>query len=460
MIVKRSKIRHMHIESNIVLHTKTIHHMIKKILILILLISGGQIMFCQNKSIGYWIGTMKREDSAMDVSFEFNILKNHIAGYFNSASQRASGIPLDEVTVVNDSLTFHLMTEPVSLFKCKVSFDTISGQIIQEGFSKGNLSLKRSQLPVKSYTSIDTTFKSDNARIACRIYFPKAKGKFPAVVFMHGSGGEGMFANQFFAEYLASKGIVSLIQDKRGVGKSTGNWTTAGFDELANDHIHAVNFLKGFDKVNTSQIGIYGHSQGGTIAPLVASKSKDIAFVIAASGIGDTVYKQDLYRTENNLKSNGFTQKEVQEAIHYYKSWLDMARLGTGYEKLDSLNQSSKNKKWFEWVEAPPRDNWIWKFYIQIGNYNSLDYWKKTNIPVFLIYGENDQIEDIRSYILNIDKVLTEQAHNKDLTQIILPNAQHNLCISPEKNEKFFWWYLSPGYPDLIAGWIVYRFKN
>jgi len=137
-----------------------------------------------------------------------------------------------------------------------------------------------------------------------------------------------------------------------------------------------------------------------------------------------------------------------------------MARLGTGYEKLDSLNQSSKNKKWFEWVEAPPRDNWIWKFYIQIGNYNSLDYWKKINIPVFLIYGENDQIEDIRSYILNIDKVLTEQAHNKDLTQIILPNAQHNLCISPEKNEKFFWWYLSPGYQDLIAGWIVYRFKN
>jgi alpha-beta hydrolase superfamily lysophospholipase len=434
--------------------------MTKKILILLILISGSLIMFCQNKSIGYWIGTMKREGSTMDVSFEFNILKNQPVGYFNSATQRASGIPLDEVTVVNDSLTFHLMTEPISYFKCKVSLNSINGQIIQEGFSKGYLSLKRSLPPVKSFTSTDTTFKSDKAQIACRIYFPKSNGKFPAVVFMHGSGGEGMFANQYLAEYLASKGIIALIQDKRGVGKSTGNWTTASFDELATDHIQAVNFLKGFEKVNTSQIGIYGHSQGGTIAPLVASKSKDIAFIIAASGIGDTVFKQDVYRTENNLKSNGFTQKEVKEAIHYYKSWLDMARLGNGFEKLDSLNQVSKNKKWFEWVEAPIRDNWIWKFYLLIGNYNSLDYWKKINIPVFLIYGENDQIEDIRSYIFNIDNVLTEQAHNKDLTQIILPKAQHNLCISPEKNEKFFWWYLSPGYPDLIAGWIEYRFKN
>ncbi len=433
--------------------------MIKNFLLILLFVSCGQTMYCQYKNIGYWIGSMERDGALMDVSFEFRVSGN-LKGYFNSSSQRASGIPLDSVTTNKDSLTFQLMTEPVTYFKCKISDDHINGQIMQEGFSKGYLTLKKSQPPVKNFTAIDTSFKSGNVQIACRIYLPKSKGKFPAIVFMHGSGGEGMFANQYFAEYLVSKGMVTLIQDKRGVGKSTGNWTTANFDDLANDHVNAVNFLKKFDQVNQTQIGIYGHSQGGTIAPLVASKSNDIAFVIAAAGIGDTVFKQDLYRTENNLKSNGFTPTEIHEAMNYFKSWLDIARTGTGFEKLDSLNQLSKNKKWVEWVEAPPKDHWLWKFYIQTGNYNSLEYWKLIKIPVFLIYGERDQIEDISTYMQNIDKALIDQAHNKDLTQIILPKAQHNLCIFPEKNEKFFWWHISPGYCDLVAGWILFRFKN
>jgi alpha-beta hydrolase superfamily lysophospholipase len=353
------------------------------------------------------------------------------------------------------------MSEPVTYFKCRVTHDNINGEFVQEGFSKGTISLSRSIKPQTSYLYKDTLFMSGKNKIACRIYFPKESNKFPSVVFMHGSGAEGMFANQYLAEYLASKGMVTLIQDKQGVGKSTGNWTTATFDDLTTDYVNAVNFLKEFSKVNKSQIGIYGHSQGGTLAPLVASKSKSISFIIAAASVGDTVYKQDLYRVENNLKSNDFTKTEVQEAMTYYRQWLDMARTGIGFEKLDALNNGSKGKKWFEWVEAPPREHWIWKYYLATGNYNSLDYWKKVTVPILLVYGENDQIEDIKSYLHNIDNSQTSgQKNTKDITEIILPDAQHNLCIFPNKKDKFFWWYLSRGYVDLIAGWIKYRFKN
>ena len=269
-----------------------------------------------------------------------------------------------------------------------------------------------------------------------------------------------MFANQYFAEYFASKGIVALIQDKQGAGKSTGDWKKASFDDLADDYINAVNFLKGFSKVNVLQIGIYGHSQGGTIAPLAASKSKDISFIIAAASVGDSVYKQDLYRVENNLKSDDFTPSEISEAMEYYRQWLDMARTGNGFEKLDSLNESAKGKKWFDWVAAPPKEHWIWKYYLATGNYNSLDFWKNISIPVLLVYGEKDQIEDVKKYAQNIESALTAQAGNKDVTKIILSNAQHNLCVFPEKNEKFFWWHTSPGYEEMVANWILKRFSN
>lgn len=404
---------------------------------------------------------MDREGSIMNIAVEFKIQANKTIGFFNSPSQKASGIPLDSMVVVNDSTQFQLMSDPITYFKCKVSKDKINGEFIQEGFSKGTISLSRSVKPQTSYLYTDTSFISGKNRIACRVYFPKGKSKFPSVVFMHGSGGEGMFANQYLAEYLASKGIITLIQDKQGVGKSTGNWTTANFGDLTNDYVNAISFLKTFSKVNKNEIGIYGHSQGGTLAPLLATKSKDVSFIIAAASVGDTLYKQDLFRVENNLKSNDFSQTDVKEAMTYYQQWLNMARTGIGFEKLDSLNSASKDKKWFEWVEAPPKEHWIWKFYLATGNYNSLDYWEKVTVPVLLVYGENDQIEDIKSYLHNIDNLQTNGQKNiKDITGIILPKAQHNLCIFPDKKDKFFWWYLSHGYEDLITGWIKYRFKN
>jgi alpha-beta hydrolase superfamily lysophospholipase len=420
----------------------------------------SEVAVCQSECIGYWAGKMERDSSIMNVSFVFKLQSSQILGFFNSSSQKASGIPLDSIRVTKDSLFFQLMSDPVTSFKCKVINNSIKGQIIQSGLSKGHLTLTQANSPTDKFSFIDTTFKSGNHTIACRVYFPLTGCKFPAVIFMHGSGSEGMFANQYMAEYLASKGIITLIQDKQGVGKSTGNWTKATFDDLANDYIQAKNFLMKFNKVNQTQIGIYGHSQGGTIAPLVASKSKDISFVIAAASVGDSVYKQDLYRVENNLRSNGFSPDEISEAMTYYKSWLDIARTGIGTEKLNGLTGSSKNKKWFGWVEAPPKNHWIWNYYRATGNYNSLDYWKMITVPVLLVYGENDKIEDYKNYVQNIDNVLIEQRRNNDVTQVLLPKAQHNLCIFPEKNDKFFWWYLSPGYEDLVASWILYRFKN
>jgi uncharacterized protein len=433
----------------------------QKITVLIFLFFFTGQVFCQNKSLGYWTGIMDREGSIMNIAVEFKIQASITVGFFNSPSQKASGIPLNSMVIVNDSTQFQLMSDPITYFKCKVSKDKINGEFTQEGFSKGIISLSRSVKPQTSYLYTDTSFISGKNRIACRLYFPKEKGKFPSVVFMHGSGGEGMFANQYLAEYLASKGLITLIQDKQGTGKSTGNWTMANFDDLTNDYVNAISFLKTFSKVNKNEIGIYGHSQGGTLAPLLATKSKDVSFIIAAASVGDTVYKQDLYRVENNLKSNDFTQPDIQEAMTYYRQWLDMARTGTGFEKLDSLNNASKNKKWVEWVEAPPKEHWIWKYYLATGNYNSLDYWKEVTVPVLLVYGENDQIEDIKTYIYNIDNSQTiGQKYKKDITEIILPNAQHNLCIFPDKKDKFFWWYLSRGYEDLLTSWIKYRFGN
>ncbi|RDC58215.1 hypothetical protein DU508_04540 [Pedobacter chinensis] len=89
----------------------------------------------------FWIldGTMNREGSIMNIAVEFKMQATKTVVFFNSPSQKASGIPLDSMVVINDSVQFQLMSEPINYFKCKISKDKINGEFTQEGFSKGSI---------------------------------------------------------------------------------------------------------------------------------------------------------------------------------------------------------------------------------------------------------------------------------------------------------------------------------
>jgi hypothetical protein len=66
--------------------------------------------------------------------------------------------------------------------------------------------------------------------------------------------------------------------------------------------------------------------------------------VIAAAAIGEQIYRQDLYRVGNIVRSQKLTSDEESEAMRYYSSWLEIARSGRGAEKLDALNKSAAGK--------------------------------------------------------------------------------------------------------------------
>ena len=110
---------------------------------------------------------------------------------------------------------------------------------------------------VRQRHSLPLTLSSSVATIiSLCAYFPRAPGAHPAVVFLHGSGDEGMFANQYLAEFLASNGIVSAIQDKQGVGRSSGDWRKASFEDLADDYSAVIDWLR---ISKTSGQGSYRH---------------------------------------------------------------------------------------------------------------------------------------------------------------------------------------------------------
>ncbi len=242
------------------------------------------------------------------------------------------------------------------------------------------------------------------------------------------------------------------------MGKSTGDWKRSTFNDLAGDAVAGVQMLRQRPEINPRKIGIYGHSQGGTIAPLVTAMSKDVAFVISAAGVGIPMWQSEVYSLTNQVSAAGFSDDDFSNATVFINQFITVARTGKGYEQLDAAVEKARGTKWFPVVEPPPKNHWFWPFYRQIADYDSTVYWSKVTVPVLLIYGERDKTVPPGPSILNIDRAL-KKARNGDYTMVILPRASHGLNINPEPNQPFEWWYMAPGFPDLLTAWINQRMK-
>lgn len=118
-------------------------------------------------------------------------------------------------------------------------------------------------------------------------YVSPKKGKSPVVILFPGSGAVdrnssfGTFKPfKVIANYLARKGIAIFRFDKRGVGKSTGNFANAKESNFVQDSYAVLKYLQNHYEINPKQIGVIGHSEGGLIASELASKTDDVSFLV------------------------------------------------------------------------------------------------------------------------------------------------------------------------------------
>ena len=89
--------------------------------------------------------------------------------------------------------------------------------------------------------------------------------------------------HQFFlvlADHLTRNGIAVLRYDKRGTGSSTGDFASATTMDFADDAQSGVAYLKSRKDIDLGHIGLIGHSEGGWIAPIVAVRDPQVAFIV------------------------------------------------------------------------------------------------------------------------------------------------------------------------------------
>ena len=197
---------------------------------------------------------------------------------------------------------------------------------------------------------------------------PRSEVPVPAVVFVHGAGRQTREPYREAGEYFASQGIAALIYDKRGTGQSGGAYESREpYENLVNDALSAVAFLKQRREIAPSQIGIWGLSQGAYISAAAASRSEDIKFIIAVgASVADGMM---FYYRDNLFRKYGLsdTLRDVAEKAHL------------GQDSLPHNLRDGSLLSSFAPRSYPPPDEYVHPA------------WSHVNQPVLAMWGQLDQ---------------------------------------------------------------------
>lgn len=336
----------------------------------------------------------------------------------------------------------------------------------------------------KSVFDYDVTFLSvqDNVLLSGTLSVPASSKSPPVVILISGvgpydrdctqSGDHKMFL--IMAQYFTQRGVAVLRYDKRGIGKSGGNFNTASTFDFAQDVFAALQFLKQRTDIDTHRIGLVGHSEGGLISFIVASQSSDVAFVVSMAGAVITTVEDLLEQARLQFKSCGATddfiifdriiRKQILEAITTLSVEDAQKRLLPLVKSyLMGMTDEQKNlaetllpfalieSNYEQWIFI---FNHIWRAIIKS---NPLSFIAKVTVPVLAINGGLDFIIPARLALPIIKKGLADSG-NQQMTVLEIPNQNH--CFQRCKTGSLSEYVtikeaVCPSTLKLIAEWIL-----
>lgn len=214
------------------------------------------------------------------------------------------------------------------------------GNQIVGTFSQMNVSLplmltpgedkpNRPQTPVGPfpYTTEEVSFANGGYILNGTLTLPEGYSrKTPVLLMVTGSGqqnrDEELFEHKPFAviaDALARAGVATLRYDDRGFGDPSAKQTEWTTEDFKSDALAGLELLRArFDKV-----GVLGHSEGGTIAMMIAAENK-ADYIISLAGMAISGAETLLWQNKVTLKGFGFTDKQVDSYCKMLEAAFDV----------------------------------------------------------------------------------------------------------------------------------------
>lgn len=300
-----------------------------KILLTIIFISRLSISEAQIEAFcGIWSGKLNYHGLSLTTVYVIEKRQDSIVIVVDSPDQYVKDIPVEKWIYKNDSLRLRSKTTSSEFVgKYNAEAEEFKGYFKQNGIklpltlkkTHERISWKRPQEPKTPlpYISENIDFKSldKNFTMHGTLTIPYGKGPFPVVVMVSGSGwqdrNESLMGHQPFyiiADYLARNGIASLRYDDR-----LGNGTSLDFSYDAEG---GVKYLLNDIRFDSKRIGVLGHSEGGTIAYMLASRMKEIGFIISLAGVTEAIPTL-IYQAREILKVNGVSEEIIDCSVNF-----------------------------------------------------------------------------------------------------------------------------------------------
>jgi len=333
----------------------------------------------------------------------------------------------------------------------------VSGLKWQE--EKASPAITAKKLPL---TTQEVSYQNGDATITATLLLPTTKGPFPALIDV----GQGYFLGPYngpFQYFYARQGLAVMTPIRRMVGGAESNYLKASFEERAREVVAGVDVLKKRRDINPQTIGLYGDSQTAWIAPLAASVSPDVAWLILRVPSALPVTENILFEIESNLRRDKFPGGDIARALALRQLIHRTILSNQGWIELKAEIDKSRTEKWFPLVRAgwfsslkiPPDENEA-KGLRDPLTYDPLPILESIKIPVLAMNGELDEAVPTSRSVPILEQAL-RTAGNKDFTVRVFPGAGHNFLETSKpygaeefaRKKKYV-----VGYWDTVADWL------
>ncbi len=437
--------------------------------------------------IGAWMGPLSVSGVELRMVFTIQVDQDGLlAATLDSPDQGIYDIPISaihyearQLTLVCDAIA---MTFQARLVSGRQS-NQLDGQWKQGGQT---LTLKMKQIeevprrnrpqepqPPFPYVVQDVVFNNTQAdiQLAGTLTIPQGPGPFPVLVTISGSGAQDrnstLFGHKPFwvlSDYLTRLGVAVLRYDDRGVGGSGNTELEATSADLAQDVRAAVSFLMDHPSIDPNRIGLIGHSEGGMIAPMVATEIDSIALIVLLAGPGLPGSQILLDQNEDIIRAQGGTESDIEKRLTYlrrvFQILQDHPDDTTAQQKIresliqihgPGISQADLDSEAEAWTSA-----WL-RFFVL---YDPAPTLGQVTCPVLALFGELDiQVHASRNLPV-MEAVLGQSGHTDYLVQTLdglnhlFQTAQMGVVEEYIEIEETF----SPAALDLIGGWIAEGF--
>jgi pimeloyl-ACP methyl ester carboxylesterase len=286
----------------------------------------------------------------------------------------------------------------------------------------------------------EVEFSGAGVRLSATITVPGPAPAWPGIVLIGGSGPSDRHNDGFFdllRDHLVNAGVAVLAYDKRGAGRSSGDWATATVDDLAADAAAAVAALQAHPQVTPGTVGVLGHSEGGWVALRLCAGLATPRHLIFNSCPAVSFAESEVYA----LTRAG---AELDQAAALIAQLTAAAQAGLEYEEGRRILATCEHDPWYPALAADgfSLDAAAWSQLGAWGHYDPGPDLDQLTTPTLAIFGGDDPLVPVQASVERLRDTAGRTARLQQVT--VFPGAGHRLQAGTGP---------APGYLDCLSTW-------